>query len=249
MHAWSRIGARAPPRFGGYGAGYPLDHVKQPITATCRSTGAVASAGSHRLAARIAVALVVALMVAACGAGSPSPRPSRSPVASSPPRSSELPTLGPPLTASPTVTPEQASDWPDGWDTAFCAAFEQVVIAQELVVDIGRALAEEARGDAHALASELIATAEAATPLLANVTGWGSGKALVGRLTSLVEIGGRIGRQYRRYLAEDRPAALERANELIGEMRPVVAEARGRLADLAQAGIVCPGSELTIDSP
>ena len=240
------------------GRRYPLKHVKQPIMTTPRRAGAgpadagPAGAGGHRpaaLAAGIAVALVVALIVGACGAGSPSPRPSRSPVASSPPRSSPVLTLAPPPTAAPTLPPEQAPDWPDGWDTAFCTAFEQVVIAQELVVDIGRALAEEARGDAQALAAELIGTPEAATPLLAGVTGWEDGEALVGRLTSLVEIGGRIGRQYRRYLAEDRPAALERANELIGEMRPVVAEARGRLADLAQAGIECPGHELTIESP
>lgn len=199
----------------------------------------------------MAALLVVVVIAGACGSGSPSPRATRSPAATTSPRASVgvVPTLGPPPTEAPSLPPQQAPDWPDGWDAAFCTAFDQVVVAQELAVDIGRALAEEDRADAQALAAELIATTEAATALLGEVTGWEDAEALVGRLTSLLDVGGRIGRQYRRYLAEDRPAGLDRANELIGEMRPMVDEARARLADLASAGIQCPGHELTIESP
>ena len=122
----------------------------------------------------MAALLAVVLIAGACGSGSPSPRASRSPAATTSPRASAgvVATLGPPPTEAPSLPPQQAPDWPDGWDAAFCTAFEEVVIAQELAVDIGRALAEENTADARALASELITTTESATALLGDVTGW-----------------------------------------------------------------------------
>lgn len=116
-------------------------------------------------------------------------------------------------------------------------------------MDVGRALAEENRPDALGLATELIATAEVAAQRLGTVSGWEPATALVNRMISLMDIGVRAGRQYRRYLADDEPAGLGRANELITEMRPVVDETTARLSDLAREGLSCPGHELTIESP
>ena len=44
---------------------------------------------------------------------------------------------------------------PVGWDDAFCSIFADVVVAQELAIDIERALEEENARDARGLARDL----------------------------------------------------------------------------------------------
>lgn len=189
------------------------------------------------------------LFVVGCGSGSPSPRitpglpsPTDDPV--TPPPTAALR----PPTAAPTIPTSR--NWPRGWDTDFCAAFSEVVIAQELAVDVGRALDEDARDDALALANELSGTSTAATEMLAELPEWRPAQELVERLTTLMDLGQRMGRHYRRYIEEDRQRSLERAQGFGADMGPVVDAALAELDELAEEeGLSCADQEFALEAP
>lgn len=192
------------------------------------------------------LAVIVAASVAiGCTEPGPTVRPSASPQGTSAPSSPVgAATVGPSRTPSATLTV-----WPQGWDRAFCAAFAEVVIAQELAVDIERHMAEDATEDASALAVELSTTAPAATELLNAVPAWPPGQDALGEMTSLMDAGRRAAEQYVRYLTENRRKALTRARELRDAIRDTVPAANTALALLAEEGLSCRGQQLELESP
>ena len=201
-----------------------------------------APAGRH--AALLAVLVTVSVLVG-CTEPGPTVRPTGSPAGTGAPSSPDgAATPRPGRTQSATL-----SVWPQGWDASFCAAFIEVVIAQELAVDIERALDEDARGDARALAAELTTTAPAAAELLAAVPAWQPGQDALGEMTSLMDAGRRAGEQYLRYLTGNRRRALTRARELRDAIRDTVPAANTALALLAEEGLSCPGHSLELESP
>lgn len=203
---------------------------------------AIKPAGSHAV---LLSCLVIASLVLACTEPGPSIRPTGSPGGSNPPAS-----FGGSTTPAPLRTPSgTASSWPTGWDTSFCAAFAEVVIAQELAVDVERAIKEEANDDAEALAAELRDTAAHAGELLAAVPAWTTGQDALGEMTSLMDAGRRAGEQYFRYLSEGRRRSLTRARELRDEIRDTVPTAMEAINLLIDEGLDCPGQVLDLESP
>ncbi len=202
-------------------------------------------------AGRLPLTLIVALLlVAACGTGSPSPRPTTTlPSATDPVGLTPAPPpTSRPRTAAPT-TPVVGS-WPDGWDADFCSAFAEVVPAQELAVDVGRALDEDDDDDALGLARELESSGEAATEMLANLPQWEPAQAAVDQLTELMDMAQRMGRSYRRFMEDNRGPALERAQGIGAEMRPLVDSVLADLGVLSdEEGLGCPGMEFALESP
>jgi hypothetical protein len=206
-----------------------------------------------RLAARPltrSVAAVLAVsMLAACGAGSPSPSPSPTvPVDLDTPAPSpvSVPTMAP--TAPPTLPPQ--GDWPPGWDTAFCGAFEEIIVAQELAVDVGRALEEDERDDALALARELESAGAFTQEMLGELEEWEPAQDAVEQLTELMDLAERMGRNYRRYLDENSRNRLRRAQGFAADMGPVVENVEAELAGLANdENLSCPTGEFVLETP
>jgi hypothetical protein len=194
--------------------------------------------------AALLVGLMSLSLIGACtdAFGEPTP-PGGTPLAQ-PTATAPLATGTPRPTPRPTQPP-----WPAGWEIEFCTAVGEVAVAQELTVDIPRALDEEDADDALALARELRATAIAAAELLAEVTPWEEAQPAITELLTLSDIASRIGRQYVRYLDEGRRPALERVNELLDDMRPVVIDANEALAELDALGVDCLSHALVLEAP
>jgi hypothetical protein len=197
------------------------------------------------LQAALLAALITASVVIGCTEPGPTVRPTGSPFSPG-----SLSSPAGPATLVPTRSPSVTlTVWPQGWDSAFCAAFAEVVIAQELAVDVERAMDEEATDDARALAAELSTTASAAAELLNAVPAWQPGQDALGEMSSLMDAGRRAGEQYVRYLTEDRRRALNRARELRDAIRDTVPAANRALEQLGEAGLSCPGHPLELESP
>lgn len=190
-----------------------------------------------------ALAAVVAIGVIACDEPRSSLRPSASlleveftPQASRDPGSTEEPTEAPTFISLPV-----------GWDNAFCAVFADAVVAQELVIDIERALDEENLRDARGLARELREITADAAALLADLPDWDPGAPAALELAALVDLGGRAGEEYGTFFTDDSRAALRRARKLrreVGDATPAANEAFATLADL---GITCEGIPLRLE--
>lgn len=195
-----------------------------------------------RLWGLLALAISAVFLLVACAElGSPTLRPTVSPLGTS-----RAPTNPPTPITTPRPTP---TPWPAGWEEDFCAAFTELTVVHELVVDIPRAIDEDERDDALALARELRATAIATTELIEQLPSWERAEQAVAEMTRLADFGSRIGRQFVRHLDEGRRPALERAGELIDEMRPLAEEANATLADLASLGLSCPPHRLDLEVP
>ena len=200
--------------------------------------------GQVRRAIRLpALWLVLALVLAGCTdiGADPTVQPTTPPLGTS-----LAPTNPPTPFSTPPPTP---APWPPGWDDEFCAAFVELVVLTELVVDIPRAMEEEATGDALALARELRVSAAEATELITSVPSWERAEEAVTQMTRVADFGGRIARQFVRYLDEGRRPALNRARELIEELRPIVEETNSQLSPLADLGLACPPYGLSLEVP
>jgi hypothetical protein len=136
-----------------------------------------------------------------------------------------------------------------GWDQSFCSLFAEVVVAQELVVDIERAMDEDAMDDAEGLARELRETAGRAEELIATVGPWAPSEVATAAIGTLLDLDGRAGSQYLRFLTENRRPALARARELRADIAEAALTANAGLAELAVRGLACPGHELVLEEP
>lgn len=147
----------------------------------------------------------------------------------------------------PTEAPSFIS-LPVGWDNAFCGVFADTVVAQELVIDVERALDEENFRDARGLARDLRDITADATTLLADLPDWEPGAQATLEIAALIDLGGRAGTEYGAYFADD-ARALRRARTLRREILDSTPAANDALAGLANLGIVCEDLPLVLEVP
>lgn len=189
----------------------------------------------------ILVALVAS--VAACESASRTPRPSQSLIVL------EF-TPRPSGTISASASPGTSQGgWPLGWDASFCDMFVQAVDAQQLLVDVERALDEGANRDARLLADELIQSASTAADAIAVLPEWSGATATLIAIAGLMDLGERAGAEYHAWFANGRKAALRRARVLRSENGTQVPGANESLADLGGAGLTCQDMPLVLEAP
>jgi hypothetical protein len=127
--------------------------------------------------------------------------------------------------------------------------FVQAVDAQQLLVDVERALDEGANRDARLLADELIQSASAGVDAVAGMPTWADATATVVAIAGLMDLGKRAGTEYHAWFANDKKAALRRARVLRLENGAQVPAANDGLADLADAGLACQDVPLVLEAP
>jgi hypothetical protein len=195
--------------------------------------------------ARVTV-VALAVLVVGCGGPTGTPRPSASlEELEFTPRPSTTATPS----AAPTSGPSVAAPWPVGWDVAFCQMFNEAVVAQQLIVDVERALDEGVVRDARLLAEELGLTAAAARALLLALSEWDDAAAATGAIAALLDVDIQASAEYATYFSEDKRAALRRARDLRRQNAAQVPAANDELATVAAAGVECPGTPLVLESP
>jgi hypothetical protein len=185
-----------------------------------------------------ALTVVVALAAVGCSEARSTVRPSQSllEVEFTPRDSATAPTETPAPTEEPTFV-----SIPVGWDVAFCGVVADAVDAQELVIDIERAIAEENFRDARLLARDLRNVADDAVALLADLPDWDEGEDAVLELATIADLGSRAGTEYGSYFAEPEQNrnALRRARELRNEIKRGTDKANEELAAIEELGVVC----------
>lgn len=203
------------------------------------------------MASAAALLIVTAVLVAACGSSGPSPAPTvrgtaspSLPATSLPPTLPPLPTLTPDAVATPSSAP-----WPEGWQDSFCALFAESVVMQELAVDIGRALDEDAREDAAGLTAELATTAASVREQLAALPEWEAAAPYERQMVGLLDLADEMAARYARHFETDRQGPLNAARAAGGEMGAVVERVLDRLTNLQLAGLACPGVQFSLEAP
>ena len=185
-------------------------------------------------------------MAMACGGPTGTPRPS--------PSLAELDFTPQPtgtVAESPSSAPSasRAPTWPAGWDTAFCTMLADAVISQELVVDIERAIDEEALRDARGLSRELTATATAASASMEDIPDWDDGEELLSDIAGLMTLDSLIGEAYETWLRDDSRAALRRLRNLRRDNVAAVPGINSELESLESAGLSCAETALQLETP
>ncbi len=190
-------------------------------------------------------ALLVSLVVA-CGGTAESPLPSQSLALYSP---SPPPSAGSSASGIPTPTATGTGSWPPGWDVAFCAMFDNAVDAQQLIVDIERAIGSGAQRDAKGLARNMHDSATQATQLLAQVPQWNVGSDAVTEIGKLMDYATRAADNYTKYFTKGTSAALRQARALRRQDAADAPKANQDLAKLTESGLACPNNGLQLESP
>ena len=192
------------------------------------------------------MALIALCLVAiGCDEASSSPRPSPSlvDVVFTP-----QPTPTNDASVEPTTQPTFVSI-PVGWDDNFCAVFADVFVAQQLVIDVERALAEQNVRDARGLARELRDTTAHGTSLLTGLAVWESGQQATLEVTKLLDLGSKAGDEYGTYFSTASLTSLRRARGFRRQIGTETPGANAAFAELTQIGITCPDNELVLESP
>jgi hypothetical protein len=193
------------------------------------------------------LSVCLCLIVAIVAVGCDSPRSSLRPSAS---------LLEVEFTPQPTQTPESSDEpseeptflsLPVGWDDVFCGVFADTVDAQELVIDIERAINEENAKDARGLARDLRNVTADATALLATLTPWEPAQPAVDAITELVTLGAQAGEAYGTGFTDQSRDAIRDARRLRRQIANKTPAANEALADLAAAGIACEGYDLQLE--
>lgn len=189
--------------------------------------------------------VVLWLVVVGCDSGTSSPRPSASlvDVVFTP-----QPTPTNESSVEPTTQPTFVSI-PVGWDDGFCAVFADVFVAQQLVIDVDRALTEQNVRDARGLARELRDTTAHGTSLLPGLPAWDSGEQATLEVTKLLDLGSKAGAEYGTYFSTASAASLRRARGFRRQIGTETPQANAALTELTQIGITCPDNELVLESP
>lgn len=183
-------------------------------------------------------------LLAACASDTPGPSPTPSPRVTATAGASQS-------TQSPTAPPTASvQPWPTGWDASFCVAYADIVVAQELARDIGRAIDDEATDDAIGLTHELATTVTQVRTELADVPVWAGAEPALNAIDTLLDTDEQLVTYYLRYLEQGRDPAHQRAIETEATLRDVAVPAvEDALANLAGAGLACPGQNFTLDKP
>jgi hypothetical protein len=199
----------------------------------------------RRPVGRLGVCLGLILAIVAVGCDSP--RSSLRPSAS---------LLEVEFTPQPTQTAESSDEpsdeptflsLPVGWDDAFCGVFADAVDAQELVIDIERAIAEENARDARGLARDLRNVTADATALLAEVPVWEPGQPATDAIAELIALGAQAGEAYGRGFNDESRDAIRDARRLRRQIANKTPAANEALAELSAAGISCEGYDLKLE--
>lgn len=138
---------------------------------------------------------------------------------------------------------------PVGWDDAFCDVFSDAVVAQELIIDIERAIEEENLRDARGLARDLRDTTADATELLTGLPAWEPATEAMAEIAALIDLGARAGAEYGTYFTEETRNALRRARALRNDLATRTPQANEALAGLASLGIACGALPLQLEQP
>jgi hypothetical protein len=185
------------------------------------------------------------VVASGCDTARTSPRPSASLLEV---QFTPQPTSTTSATGEPTSEPTFIS-LPVGWDNAFCGVFADVVVAQELVIDIERALDEENLKDAKGLARELRDTTADATTLMADLPHWDPATDVTAKIATLIDLGGRAAAEYGTFFTDESRSALRRARALRKDIENATPAANEALAGLANLGIECEGFPLVLEKP
>jgi hypothetical protein len=189
-------------------------------------------------------AVAVLVSAVACEGSRATPRPSPSLVILQfTPRPSRS------VTPDPSVVPSITATWPIGWDIEFCQMFNEAVVAQQLIVDIERAMDEDNNRDARLLADELSAEAAYTTELLTGLSPWPDAESVSVGIAALMDLGGRAAGEYHTFFAQDKRPALRRARALRDENGAQVPDVNDELQALADIGLSCPGNPLVLEAP
>lgn len=191
-----------------------------------------------------ALAAIVAIGVIACDEPRSSLRPSASLLDV---QFTQQPTRDPVSSEEPSSAAPTFLSLPVGWDNTFCAVFADAVVAQELVIDIERALDEQNLRDARGLARELREITTDASTLLADLADWDPGAPAALELAALIDLGGRAGVEYGTFFTDESRAALRRARSLRREIGDATPAANAEFAALAELGITCNGTALVLE--
>jgi hypothetical protein len=135
-----------------------------------------------------------------------------------------------------------------GWDVAFCNAFADLTVAHELLIDIERAIADDNKSDAAALAGELAQTAPIAEGEVTRMSDWETAAQLKADLTALLDLDTQASTAYKSYFNDGVRAGLRQARQLRTQVRKQVDPINAELAALAALGLSCPGTDLTLES-
>jgi hypothetical protein len=186
------------------------------------------------------------LLFGACSTGAPARTPNITPRPSVRPSSTPVHVTD---TPTPIDSPTEAP-WTAEWQDAFCAAFEDVVIAQQVARDIGRSIAAEDPDNAAGLAHELEGSVTDLVTELAGLPAWQGSTDVVTAVTTMLQQDANLATHYLRFLEDDRAPALDRAHEVEGTLRasaiPAVSAAMGALVS---QGLSCPNTALEVESP
>lgn len=156
-------------------------------------------------------------------------------------------TTAPSSSASPTALSTFVSI-PVGWDNSFCGILADAVVAQELVIDIERAINEEAIRDARGLTRELGDITADAAGLLSQVPAWDTGADVIQKLGVMIDLGSNAAEQYNIAFDQQSSNALRRARGFrrdIGRQTDATNEA---LANIANVGIACDGTAMQLET-
>ena len=189
---------------------------------------------------------MIALVALACDSPTASNRPSQSlvPLDFTPiPSQSLSPTLGV-ATPEPTEAP-----WPAGWDIAFCTALADATVAHELLIDIERALDDDAKDDAAGLAAELAQSAPLAATEVDELRNWEAAADVKAGLAALLDLDAQAGASYVTHFGPDgRKADLREARKVRRQVKKALPDVNADLAALAEMGVSCPGASLALET-
>lgn len=202
----------------------------------------------YRRQSTIALSLAAAVLgalVLGCEQPRSSARPSPSLV--------EIDVSRPPSTATaePSATPAAEPTFleiPVGWDNSFCGILADAVLAQELVIDIERALDEENVRDARLLARELRDVTADAAGLLGQVPAWDTGADAIQRLGVMIDLGTRAAEQYDIAFDQESGRALRRARGLRRDIGRETGATNEALANIANLGISCDATPMQLET-
>jgi hypothetical protein len=191
------------------------------------------------------LASLLCAVVIACDAPSGTARPSPSLVDLD---FTPLPSLAPNETAQPSESPTAvAGAWPVGWDVAFCTGLTDTVVTHELVIDIQRALDDDVREDAVALTSELADTLPIAMPAVARIRDWEPAAQVKADLTAMLELHATVAAAYQAWFDEGGRRLGREARQARQQVARAVPPTNESLAELADLGLTCPGTNLRLE--
>jgi hypothetical protein len=193
----------------------------------------------------VCLGIVLAAVAVACDTPRGTARPSASLVELDfTPIPTRAPSQSLPSDSSPTPI---SGVWPVGWDVAFCTGLTDTVVTHELVIDIQRALEDDARDDAIGLTQELSDTLPIATSAVGRIRDWEPATQVKADLTAMLELHAATATAYQAWFEEGGRRLNRAARQARNQVARAVPDANEHLAELADLGLSCPGTSLALE--